>query len=479
MNRPAAVPAASIAAPLAVLGVLTALRLLVAAVAPLAPDEAYYWVWSRALAPGYLDHPPMVALWIRAGTFLAGQTPLGVRLLGPLSAALASCMIYDAGRVLFPGTKAGMTAAVLLNATLLLGVGTAIMTPDTPLLFFWAATLWAACRLTAGGSGWWWLAAGAFGGLALVSKYTGLFLWIGIGLWVLWVPEMRRWLLRWQSWVAALVGFVLFAPVLIWNADHRWAGFIKQGGRVNDWKPARALDFIGELIGGQIGLATPLVFGLCMIGLGVAVSRASRRRDPAWSLLAALSLPPVLVFLQHAIGDRVQGNWPAIIYPALVIAAGALAIPRKWLNAAVALGLAITALAYLQATTRLLPLPPKSDPVAIRLSGWDSLARQVDDARRSAGAVYVVADGYSLASELAWWLPPGTRVLSPDARWSLTTLPVAAGGPALLVRDARRTDPPPADAVPVGEVRRPGAPGAGYALFRLDTVQASAELPGR
>ena len=51
--------------------------------APLAsPDEAYYWVWSRALAAGYLDHPPMVALWIRAGTWIAGDTALGIRLLG-------------------------------------------------------------------------------------------------------------------------------------------------------------------------------------------------------------------------------------------------------------------------------------------------------------------------------------------------------------------------------------------------------------
>ena len=61
---------------------LTAVRLGVAAVTPLAPDETYYWVWSQALAPGYLDHPPMVALWIRVGTWLFGMNPLGVRMLG-------------------------------------------------------------------------------------------------------------------------------------------------------------------------------------------------------------------------------------------------------------------------------------------------------------------------------------------------------------------------------------------------------------
>ena len=47
---------------LAALAGLTLLRLVVAAILPLAPDEAYYWAWSRDLQGGYLDHPPMVAL---------------------------------------------------------------------------------------------------------------------------------------------------------------------------------------------------------------------------------------------------------------------------------------------------------------------------------------------------------------------------------------------------------------------------------
>ena len=50
------------------------------------------------MAPGYLDHPPMVALWIRFGTALAGQTALGVRLLGPFAAALGSILLAQAGR---------------------------------------------------------------------------------------------------------------------------------------------------------------------------------------------------------------------------------------------------------------------------------------------------------------------------------------------------------------------------------------------
>jgi 4-amino-4-deoxy-L-arabinose transferase-like glycosyltransferase len=43
-------------------------------------DEAYYWVWSKHLDWGYFDHPPMIALLIKAGTII-GDTELGVRLI--------------------------------------------------------------------------------------------------------------------------------------------------------------------------------------------------------------------------------------------------------------------------------------------------------------------------------------------------------------------------------------------------------------
>ena len=208
----------------------------------------------------------------------------------------------------------------------------------------------------------WWLVAGLAGGLALDSKYTALFLWVGVGLWVLLVPAVRPWLRRWQPWAACAIGLASFAPVLCWNAAHGWAGFAKQSGRVDDWRPARAIGFLAELVGGQIGLATPLVWVLCMAGLVAAIRRTWWCRDPRWSLLVALSLPPIAVFLQHAIGDRVQGNWPAIIYPALAVAAGAMALPRRWWIGASALGFAITALVYMQAATSLIPLPPASRP---------------------------------------------------------------------------------------------------------------------
>jgi 4-amino-4-deoxy-L-arabinose transferase-like glycosyltransferase len=421
---------------------LTLIRLTVARFAPLAPDEAYYWVWSRALAPGYLDAPPMVALWIRAGTFLAGPGALGIRLLGPLSAALGSLLLWDAAERLLPGRRAGLAGAALLNATLLFGVGAVVMTPDTPLLFFWVACIWALARFLSARRGSWLVLAGLFAGLALDSKYTAVLLAPAILLWLLTVPELRGWLIRPAPWLGALAGAAAFAPVVAWNAAHGWASFLKQGGRVGDFRPTNAIRFLGELAAGQAGLATPLVFVLCVAGGLAALRLGWKRRDPAWTLLAAMTVLPALVFVQHAFGDRVQANWPAVLYPSASLAAAGLEW-RVWTRLrapAVVLGFAITVIAYAQATAAPFPLPASLDPTAFRLAGWRSLAEQVETARRAAGASFVASDEYGQAAELARALPASLPVIGIERRWALFALPRPAlgGKSGILVRSTRR-----------------------------------------
>jgi 4-amino-4-deoxy-L-arabinose transferase-like glycosyltransferase len=426
---------------LAALAALTLLRLVIAAVTPLAPDEAYYWVWSHALAAGYPDHPPMVALWVRLGTLIAGEGALGVRLLGPLSVAVASMLLVDAGDRLLPGRSAGLRAALLLNATLLFGIGAVIMTPDTPLLFFWTCCLWALARLARGGSGLWWLAVGLFAGLAMVSKYTAALLWLGIVVWLLATPSIRFWLKRPIPWLGAMLCVAVCVPVLLWNAAHGWASFARQGSRVGAWHPANAVRFLAELIAGQVGLLTPLVFILCVAGIIAAARQAWRANEPAWTLLAALTLPAVALFAQHALGDRVQGNWPAIIYPAAAIAAIGLEAPgwQRLHVPAVALGLAITLLVYLQGTLGLLPLPVRIDPIALRMAGWGALANATEAARRQAGADFVAADDYGVAAELARALPSDVTMIGVEPRWALFDLRLAsvAGKVGILVLSAR------------------------------------------
>src|SRR5262245_35071705 len=69
----------------AAIAALIALRFAVAVVLPLYfGDEPYYWLWSRHLSWGYYDHPPAIAIVIRTGTALFGDTEFGVRFAGIL-----------------------------------------------------------------------------------------------------------------------------------------------------------------------------------------------------------------------------------------------------------------------------------------------------------------------------------------------------------------------------------------------------------
>ena len=244
---------------------LVGLRLIAAAFTPITFDEAYYWMWSKHLAGGYYDHPPMVAVVIRLGTLIAGDTEFGVRLVSILLALPMSWAIYQAAAILFGSRRVAASSAILLNITLMAAVGTMIVTPDAPLLVASSFLLFALAKVLQTGRGVWWLAVGAAAGCALLSKYTALFFGPAILIWLVAVPKLRHWLVSPWLYLGGLVAVLLFAPVILWNAEHHWVSFIKQMGRarIEDFRPV----FIAELIPTQIAFATPLVWTLGTMGL--------------------------------------------------------------------------------------------------------------------------------------------------------------------------------------------------------------------
>src|SRR5437899_10971482 len=98
---------------------LVALRLVAAAFTPITFDEAYYWMWSKHLAGGYYDHPPMVALVIRLGTLIAGDTEFCVRLVSILLALPMSWSISHACSIMFGSRRVAASSAYPLSSMLM------------------------------------------------------------------------------------------------------------------------------------------------------------------------------------------------------------------------------------------------------------------------------------------------------------------------------------------------------------------------
>ena len=168
----------------AVVTLASMVQFIVAAVVPLDPDETYYWDWSRHLAPGYLAHPPMIALLVKAGVILFGATPFGVRVWSMFANLGAMLLIVALARRL-GGERAALRAACIACAMPILTTWLLLATPDPACFLFSMATLYAVDRAIADpvesrDALRWWILAGIALGLALVSKYVAVLLPVGI-----------------------------------------------------------------------------------------------------------------------------------------------------------------------------------------------------------------------------------------------------------------------------------------------------------
>lgn len=428
---------------------LLAARLAVAGLSGLTDDEAYYRLWSLKLQAGYYDHAPAVAWAIRAGRELVGDTALGLRLLSPVATFLGSLLLWRTV-ALIDGRDTATRAVVFFNAAILIGAGSVLMTPDTPSVFFWGATVWALAELTASKNPTWWLVVGVTAGLGLFSKYSVLFLGLGIVLWLVASREARVWFRAWQLWAGGAIALLIFAPVVAWNADHGWISFVKQFGRTvpHGVRPEKLLEFLGVQ---WLLLGLPLA-PFAVWGLGRTARAWARGAGAGAVLPLATSLPFLAYLLFHSLHGGVEGNWPAPLYAALAwVAARAvggiadLSGRTRRLAAGAArlvapLGFGLTALVWLHAVTPLAVLPPERDPTA-QMRGWGPFAADVEALRREVGAGWIAVPSYTLAGQFALRL--GTeRVVQLDepARYAHLPPPDAAmlAEPALFVTRARK-----------------------------------------
>jgi 4-amino-4-deoxy-L-arabinose transferase-like glycosyltransferase len=469
---------------------LVLLRLVGAAWTPLTFDEAYYWIWSKHLAFGYYDHPPGVALVIRLGTMIAGDTELGVRLVSILLALPMSFAVYRTAEILFGGKRVAANATILLNITLMAAVGTLIVTPDSPLLVASSFVLFFLAKVLESGRGTWWIAVGVAAGLALLSKYTAMFFGPAILIWLISVPKLRKWFFSPWLYLGGLVALAIFSPVILWNADHQWVSFIKQLGRseVTEFRPA----FIGELIPTQIGFATPLVFILGVMGL-YALSRREGAALAPRALINAMFWVITLYFFWHSLHARVEANWFAPVYPSFAIAAAAAGLVH-WeryqqrmvdfcLRWASPVGVAMFAGLMVQANTGVLTGFRRDATVRSVGVGWETLAGDIEATRMRVGASCVLAPDYGTASWLTFYLPKRTCVIQPTQRIRWVNMdepdPAKLSGKLLWVDEVRASIQPYvaktfAKVERVGEFRRMRGPLV-IETYALDLL----ELPKR
>jgi 4-amino-4-deoxy-L-arabinose transferase-like glycosyltransferase len=399
-----------------VIAAMTVLRIAYASLIDLRTDEAYYWTWSKEYVLSFLDHPPMIAWFIRFGTAIFGDTNLGVRFGGIVAMAVTQLLLADIVRRVTHDTRAIVFAVLMPEAALYYGLLMSKVAPDVALIPFSVAIIWSLVRLAESNDPRWWLAAGLFGGLSLLSKFTVVLMLPAVVAFML-VPDWRfRQLRSPYPWLAALIALLLFSPVLIWNYQHDWASFRFQAVRATAVHEF-SLRTVGDYIGLQWGLVGFVLFPVVLSALGFTVWRGYRNREPVAILLSTTVIVPFLYFFWKSLTLRVGDTWPMFMWPAGFAAAAIniAMLPREsfpawivrstvvWANTAVVTGIAMVVLVFLYYVAAPWNFIGRADPIGGE-AGFESVVARVEVELQKTGATWMATTDYRTYAMLRWFL---------------------------------------------------------------------------
>src|SRR5438270_2580583 len=121
------------------------IRIVIIHALPLTGDEAYYWQWSRHLAFGYHDHPPLIGWLIRAAS-LFGKSAFWVRFPSVVLSFLSGVFFYFFLKSILNDSKKAFYALCLYAFIPIFSICALAIFPDGPLVFSWSLFLWAAWK---------------------------------------------------------------------------------------------------------------------------------------------------------------------------------------------------------------------------------------------------------------------------------------------------------------------------------------------
>lgn len=433
------------------MGLSLLLRALAAVFTDLGNDEVYYWTYALYPDWSHFDHPPMVGWIISLFTCnLAFDHPFVLRLPALVLGTLNTWLIWRLS-LLIGNEKTGWYAALLYTGSLYATVlcGTFIL-PDTPLAAFYLASLYfmlRACGCTNDAkekpSSFLW--AGLFAGGAMLSKYTGAYLWPGTLLYLLFFN--RKTLKSPWLWAGLFLSLVLVSPVVWWNATQPDAGLSFHAERVAFFGRKPQLLSLGREVAGSFLYNNPIQVILLLGSLGYylhlkrttppqphtipsAVSTPSLPLSPdLFRILLFQSLPLTATFLFFSLFRDTLPHWSApAFFPLWLFTAAVMEKRRIHKPFRYSLGFAaiVLMLGTLQIRTGFIPLPKAEAravsatatrdsyaelgryDITLDMYGWKQLGEAFGRLKEEQETLYALSNGRK-------GMPPGAALLA--TRW--------------------------------------------------------------
>ncbi len=286
------------------LGIIFSVNLLQGHYTELIFDEAYYWYYAQEMAWGYFDHPPMVALLIKIGSFFF-KGELGVRFM---SSVLSAGTILVLWKIVDNPGKNGYVLhffVLVLSMTLLHAYGFLTL-PDTPLLFFTALFLLLYKKFLEAPGAVLGIGLGVVMAALMYSKYHAILVIVFV------LISNLRLLRNKYAWLAVMVSLICYIPHLVWLYQN---DFISIKYHLYE-RPNGPYDFEKYTLGYFLNLVT--LFGFTFPWIYQALFR-TKPTDTFTKTLLYITYGILLFFFISSFNRRVQTQWLIVVCIPLVI----------------------------------------------------------------------------------------------------------------------------------------------------------------
>ena len=359
-------------------------------------DESQYWLWGKELAFGYYSKPPLIGWVIGAVTSAAGSdAAFWVR--SP-AAVFHGATALVLGRIAAEvwGRAPAIWVAVVYATLPFVALGSLLISTDTIMAPFFAAALWGWLRLVRGGGWGFALLAGAMAGLAVMAKYAGVYVLVGMAAAAVLVPDAR---IRLRDGALILVAFgLVILPNVLWNLNHDLVtvshtmdnvGWVKEAEPLSRLHPDRLAEFLGS----QFAVFGPVLFGALLWRLWRPVGAEER-------MLLCVAVPVLIIVSVQALMEKAYANWAVgayfaavlIVVPPLLAQAPRLLRVSMGINGAIALALPLLTLVP--------GLSLGNGPLLQRYLGQAGLSAQIAAEAKAIGGLPIVADRRDVLADL-------------------------------------------------------------------------------
>jgi len=388
-------------------------------------DELYYAVAGRHLQGGYVEFPPVTALFAALARVLFGWSLVGLRAFAILAGAATVLVGVLVARELGASRRAQTLAAVLVAFCPGMLATNWLFQPVALDQLATMVVLWLAVRLALGRGSW--LLLGVAAGIGLETKYTlAVVLVFLIATFVVWRRDIVTPL---GLALSVAIAVVLLVPNLVWEAEHRWTSvhfFLNPPPSGSDETRPQ---FIVNLL-----LVAAVAVPVAIAGV-VSLVRDRALRPLGWTVIGT-------VLAYFVLGGKSYYALPMVVF---ALAVGSIPLDRwltrrrLWIAAAVFVAVDLLALPIL---LPVLPLRTAERHGVISARGdyqseigWPAYVRQVE--RLAGSAAVIVTSNYGEAGALELFGHGLPQVASADVTMRYWR-PAVNGRHVLLVGYSRR-----------------------------------------